>query len=160
MADGWSHRNPKMPVLENSFVSPGEVLFEGLSKQEILNLPQMEVESLILLGEPLVFHAGSAVVLGSFRIVDDRLVIELAQIEGGGEGVLVSLASLAKRYAKLRNLPEVEWIVHAVSCAKPNVKLRRVLDRRGFVIADIEGIGEAYHLVESTADVTTPSDQD
>jgi len=125
-----------------------EVLFEGLSEQEILNLPQEELESLILLGEPLVFRAGSAVLLGSFKITGDRLVIELAQIEGGGEGVLVSLASLAKRYARVRKLSGVEWIVHAVSCAKPNLKLRRVLEHRGFVIEEIAGIGEAYHLVE------------
>jgi hypothetical protein len=76
-----------------------------------------------LLGELLVFRAGSVVLLGSFKIVRDRLVIELAQIEGGGEGVLVSLALLAKRYARLRNLSGVEWIVHAVTCAKPNLNL-------------------------------------
>jgi hypothetical protein len=126
-----------------------DVLFEGLTGQEILNLPQEEVERLILLGEPLVFRAGSAVLLGSFRIVRDRLVIELAQIEGGGKGVLVSLASLARRYAALRKLAEVEWIVHAVSCAKPNLKLRRVLEHRGFIIEEIAGVGEAYHLVEA-----------
>jgi hypothetical protein len=83
-----------------------------------------------------------------FQVMRDRLVIELAQIEGGGEGVLMSLASLAKRYARLRNLAEVEWIVHAVTCAKPNLKLRRVLEHRGFIIEEIEGIGEAYHLIE------------
>jgi len=125
-----------------------EVLFEGLSEQQILNLPQEELDKLIFLGEPLVFRAGSAVLLGSFKIAGDRLVIELAQIEGGGEGVLVSLASLAKRYARLRKLSGVEWIVHAVTCAKPNLKLRRVLEYRGFRIEQIEGIGEAYHLVE------------
>lgn len=125
-----------------------EVLFEGLTEQEILNLPQEELESLIFLGEPLVFRAGSAVLLGSFKIARDRLVIEIAQIEGGGEGVLVSLASLAKRYARVRKLSGVEWIVHAVSCAKPNLKLRRVLEHRGFVIEEIAGVGEAYHLVE------------
>jgi hypothetical protein len=92
-------------------VSHREVRFEGLSEREILSLPQQEVENLILLGEPLVFRAGSAIILGSFKIARDRLVIELAQIEGGGEGVLVSLASLAKRYAKLRDLSGVEWIV-------------------------------------------------
>jgi len=101
-----------------------------------------------LLGEPLVFRAGSAIILGSFKIAWDRLVIELAQIEGGGEGVLVSLDSLAKRYAKLRDLSGVEWIVHAVSCAKPNLKFRRVLEHRGFIVKEIEGIGEAYHLFE------------
>jgi len=125
-----------------------EVLFEGLSEQQILNLPQEELVKLILVGEPLVFRAGSAVLLGSFKIAGDRLVIELAQIEGGGEGVLVSLSSLAKRYARLRKLSGVEWIVHAVTCAKPNLKLQRVLELRGFRIEEIEGIGEAYHLLE------------
>jgi len=136
---------------QEAYVSGREVLFEGLTEREILNLAQEEVENMILLGEPLVFRAGSAVLLGSFKIARDRLVIELAQIEGGGEGVLVSLAALAKRYAKLRALSGVEWIVHAVSCAKPNLKLRRVLEHRGFIIETIDGIGEAYHLLELTA---------
>jgi hypothetical protein len=130
-------------------VSQHEILFEGLRDEEILALPKETMEQLILLGEPLVFRAGSAVLLGSFKIDGDRLVIELAQIEGGGEGVLVSLASLARRYATLQNLAGVEWIVHAVSCAKPNVKLRRVLEGRGFVITHVPGVGEAYHLVDS-----------
>lgn len=77
-------------------MSRREVLFEGLCEEEILDLPQEHVEKLILLGEPLVFRAGSAEILGSFKIARDRLVIELAQIEGGGEGIPLSLASLAK----------------------------------------------------------------
>lgn len=130
-------------------MSPREVLFEGLKEEEMLNLPRETVEQLILLGEPLVFRIGSAVLLGSFKIDTNRLVVELAQIEGGGEGVLTALASLAKRYAKLRDLSGIEWIVHAVSCAKPNLKLRHVLERRGFVVTPVEGVGEAYHLVDS-----------
>ncbi|MGP0020814.1 MAG: hypothetical protein ACLPHP_19755 [Candidatus Sulfotelmatobacter sp.] len=126
-----------------------EVRFEGLTEAEILNLPKDHVEALILIGEPLVFRAGSAVILGSFRIRSNRLIIELAQIEGGGEGVLISLASLTQRYAKLNGLPEIEWIVHAVSCAKPNAKLRRVLERRGFEAKQVEGVGEAYHFTDS-----------
>jgi hypothetical protein len=73
-----------------------------------------------LIGQPLVFRAGSATILGSFKRYTSRLVIELAQIEGGGEGVLISLAALVKRYATLNGLTEIEWIVHAVTCAKPN----------------------------------------
>lgn len=126
-----------------------EVLFEGLCEEEILRLPQEHVEKLILLGEPLVFRVGSAEILGSFKIACDHLVVELAQIEGGGEGVLISLASLVKRYATLRKLSGVEWAVHAISCAKPNLKLRRVLERRGFVVRNVEGVGEAYHLFEA-----------
>ena len=125
-----------------------EVLFEGLTEEEILSLPAEEIEGLILLGEPLVFRAGSATILGSFRAQDKKLVIELAQIDGGGEGVLISLASLARRYATLRGLSSVEWIVHAVSCAKPNLKLRRVLDLRGYVVEDLAGSGPAYHRID------------
>jgi hypothetical protein len=79
-----------------------EMLFDGFTEEEILGLSAETVEGLIVLGEPLVFRVGSATVLGSFKISSNRLVIELAQIEGGGEGVLVALASLARRYAALR----------------------------------------------------------
>jgi len=125
-----------------------EILFEGLREEEILDLHQETVEQLIFLGEPIVFRAGSATILGSFKIHSGRLVIELAQIEGGGEGVLTSLGSLARRYAKLHGLSRVEWIVHAVTCAKPNLKLRRILGRRGFKVQNVPGVGDAYHLID------------
>jgi len=82
----------------------------------------------------------------------DRLVVELAQIEEGGEGVLLGLGSVARRYGRLHELRAVEWIVHAVSCAKPNLKLRRVLHRRGFRIQQLAGIGEAYYFVDQILD--------
>jgi len=126
-----------------------EVLFEGLREDEILNLPKEAIAELVLIGEPMVFRVGSAVLLGSFKVEADRLVIELAQIDGGGEGVLVSLASLTRRYATLHGLSGVEWIVHAVSCAKPNLKLRRVLEHRGFAVKQVEGVGEAYYFVDT-----------
>jgi hypothetical protein len=126
-----------------------QIKFDGLTEQEILALSKEEVEGLILIGEPLVFRAGSAMILGSFKQNHDRLVLELAQIEGGGEGVLVSLASLSKRYAKLNGIKKIEWVVHAVTCAKPNPKLRRILELRGFSIENVEGAGDAYHLIES-----------
>jgi len=126
-----------------------EVLFEGLSEGEILDLPDEQIEGLVLTGQPIVFRAGSATVLGEFRRDGDRLVIELAQIDGGGEGVLVSLCSLAKRYARLHRIPAVEWIVHAVSCAKPNLKLRRVLERKGFSVQNIPSLGEVYYFLDS-----------
>jgi hypothetical protein len=135
-------------------VTQREVLCEGLSEQEILALTQEHVEKLVLLGAPLVFRAGSAEILGSFKIASDRLVVELAQIEGGGEGVLISLASLAKRYVTLRKLSGIEWIIHAVTCAKPNLKLRRVLERRGFIIKNVDGVGEAYYLLEADCNPT------
>ena len=126
-----------------------EILFDGFSEEEILGLPVEQIEGLVLTGQPMVFRAGSATVLGEFRREKDRLVVELAQIEGGGEGVLVSLGSLVKRYARLHRIETVEWIIHAVTCAKPNLKLRRVLDRRGFTVRDVPGIGQAYYYLDS-----------
>ena len=61
--------------------------------------------------------------------------------------MLPTLTSLAHRYGKQRGLKRVEWIVHALNCAEPNIKLRRVMERRGFQIIDIEGVGKAYYLV-------------
>lgn len=56
-----------------------EVLFEGLREEAILELPKETVEQLILLGEPIVFRVGSAMLLGSFSVNCNRLVVELAR---------------------------------------------------------------------------------
>jgi len=95
------------------------------------------------------------VLLGSFTIASDRLVVELAQMEGGGEGVLISLASLAKRYMMLRKLSGVKWIIHAVTCAKPNLKLRRMLEHRGFVVKNVDG-GPSMLRLRITANAIAP----
>jgi len=126
-----------------------EVLFEGCREEEIPNLPKEIIEKLMPLGQPLGFPAGSAVLLGPFEIGGKRLVIELGRIEGGGEGVLPSLASLRRQYARLHGFSGVEWIVPAVSCAKPNLKLHRVLEGRGFIVKQVAGVGEAYYFVIS-----------
>ena len=122
-----------------------EILFEGLSKDEILRLPSEQIEKLVLTGEPIVFAAGSARILGEFRQREKHLTVTLAQIEGGGEGVLPSLWVLIEDYARSRSFNAVEWIVHAVSCAKPNPKLKRVLERRGFIVRDVEGVSAYYY---------------
>lgn len=123
-----------------------ELLIEGLTPDEILALPDDQLEALVLRGEPLVFGVGSATILGEFKVSGAALLLELAQIEGGGEGVLPGLASLANRYARRRGLGFLEWRVHAIACAQPNLKLRRVLERRGFVVKDVEGSGPCYWL--------------
>jgi hypothetical protein len=48
----------------------------------------------VLSGRPIVFRAGSAEILGEFKIKGESLMVELAQIDGGGEGVLPTLTSL------------------------------------------------------------------
>jgi hypothetical protein len=97
-------------------------------------------------GKPLVFKTGLAQFLGEFALQDSRLVIELAHIDGGGEGALPTIAALAEKYARQNNIAAVEWIVHSVRCANPNPQLRRVLERRGFHIQDLPGYGQAFYL--------------
>ena len=91
-----------------------QISIEGYSPDDILDLPDEQLHALALSGEPLVFRAGTAEILGEFKVKGDSLIVELAQIDGGGEDVLPTLASLAQQYARRRGLKKVEWIV----CAK------------------------------------------
>jgi hypothetical protein len=124
------------------------ILIEGYTPDEILSLPDEQIEAFVFAGAPMIFTAGSAEILAEFRLCPDRLVIELAQIEGGGEGVLPTLSALAERYARKRRLDQVEWIVHAVNCAQPNLKLRRMLERRGFEVREVPEFGTAYYRLQ------------
>ena len=124
---------------------PRRILIEGLDPDEILLLPDEHIAALVAVG-PVVFKAGSAEILGQIRLFPDRLMVELAQIDGGGEGVLPALWLLAERFARQRGLSAVEWVVHAINCAKPNLELRRMLVKRGFIVRDVEGIGSAYYF--------------
>jgi hypothetical protein len=124
------------------------VTIEGLTPEQLLARPREELNALVLSGKPLVFRVGTAEVLGSFRVADGMLVLELAHIDGGGEGVLPTLAVLAERYAQREGLRALEWRVHAVNCARPNPKLRRVLERRGFQVTEVPGCGPCYRLVQ------------
>lgn len=132
-----------------------KITFAGLTADELLGLAQDEIDALVLTGRPVVFTVGSAQVLGSFAIEDSKLRIELAQIDGGGEGMLIAIAALCRRFAKQRNLAAVEWVVHAVACAQPNLRLRQLLERRGFVVRDLPMVGRAYHLYDPVSNIKT-----
>lgn len=121
---------------------------EGYTANEILNLPDEQLDAFVLSGRPIVFRAGTAEILGEFKIKGESLIVELAQIDGGGEGVLPTLTSLARQCAQKRGLKKVQWIVHALNCAEPNLKLRRVMERRGFQIVDINGVKAYYQIHE------------
>jgi hypothetical protein len=124
------------------------VLIEGVSVRQLLELPDAELDELLLTKDPIVFAVGSARILGRARPEPPRLVVELGHIDGGGEGVLRVLWCLARAYARRRGVEEVEWLVHAVNCAQPNLKLRRVLEKRGFTGQQVTGIGAVYRFVD------------
>jgi hypothetical protein len=128
--------------------TPRQVLIEGYTPEEILLLPDAQFETFVFTGEPLIFKAGTAQILGEFRLKSDRLTVELAQIDGGGEGVLPTLAALAERLARKRAVTQIEWIIHALNCAKPNHKLRRLLVRRGFTVEEVPNAGQAFYQLQ------------
>lgn len=129
--------------------SSSTVKIEGYTADELLALADDDFHRWVFCGEPVVLRIGSAEILGEFRLNRGSLTLELAQIEGGGEGALPLLAAVAERYGRAHNLREIQWVVHAVNCAKPNLKLRRVLERRGFKVREVPGGGVAYCLTRT-----------
>ncbi|MGE0490991.1 MAG: hypothetical protein AB7S38_17420 [Vulcanimicrobiota bacterium] len=67
-----------------------------------------------------------------------------------------AVARLARAIARRRELERIEWVVYAVHCAKPNPKLRRVLEGLGFTIQPHPEFGEAFFLSEPV-DTSAPS---
>jgi hypothetical protein len=132
-------------------VTASEIRIEGLAPRELLRMPPEDLDALILERPSAVFSVGTASVLGTFRVRQDRFVVELGHIDGGGEGVLRLMKLLAHAYARQRGLREIEWLIHAVHCPRPNLKLRRVLERRGFRVETLGGVGEVYRLEELVA---------
>ena len=128
--------------------SINKIHFEGYTAEELLALPRDDFDAYVFCEDALVIDIGTANVLGKFNIEAEKLILELAQIDGGGEGVLIALNALAKKIAIGRNLSAIEWQVHAVHCAEPNLKLRRVLEKSGFEVKTLAGIGEVFHKIE------------
>lgn len=67
------------------------IMVEGMPAEELLALPDEDLEVLVGAGGPVVFRLGTATLLGQVRFLPDRLTVELAQVDGGGEGVLPRL---------------------------------------------------------------------
>ena len=117
---------------------------EGESLKNILEWPEHYFDELVLIDEPIVLNIGTAEVLGQFAIKNNELLVELAQIDGGGEGVLPAISRIAKKVAQIKSIKSINCIVHAVNCAEPNLKLRAHLEKTGFEVKDIPGKGAAY----------------
>jgi len=117
---------------------------EGESLKEILAWPEHYFDELVLIDDPIVLNIGTAEVLGQFAVKDGVLVVELAQIDGGGEGVLPAISRIAKRVAKIKSIKTIDCVVHAINCAEPNLKLRAHLVKTGFKIKNVPGKGDAY----------------
>jgi hypothetical protein len=84
---------------------------------------------------------GSATILAEFNRIGPELIVNLAHIDGGGEGVLASLWKAIIRYAYEREFESIRWNVHALTCANPNSRLQNFLRSNGFVEVEHEKYG-------------------
>jgi hypothetical protein len=120
------------------------VKIEGQTPDELLSLPADELDQLAFAGRPIVVHVGTAEVLVECRRRGATLVIDVAHIDGGGEGALPALTRFIGQFARSRGFRKIEWLVRATNCARPNPKLQRVLVRRGFQVLEHPEFGQCY----------------
>ena len=92
-------------------------------------------------GEPITFRMGGATVLAEFNRMESELSVNLAHVDGGGEGVLVSFWKAVTKYAAARDYRTIQWNVHALTCANPNPRLQNFLCANGFMEVDHEAFG-------------------
>ena len=121
---------------------------EGLSLQDLKSLPKEEVDSLLAFGRPITFRIGSANVLAEFNRLGDTLEVNLAHIDGGGEGVLVVLWKAVEAYAAEREFSAIQWNVYALTCAHPNPRLQRFLRAKGFAETEHPARGWIFALTQ------------
>ncbi|MEO5930713.1 MAG: hypothetical protein ABIR47_12325 [Candidatus Kapaibacterium sp.] len=112
-----------------------------------MEMPSEDLDELLLRGKPIIISVGSATVLAEISRNDRTLTIHLAHIDGGGEGILPLFIGMARQYAVERKFSRIEWIVLAANCARPNPKLLRFLELKGFVLRRIDGLPEDYHRI-------------
>lgn len=119
---------------------------EGVTLDELKSMPAEEVDILLRFGRPITFHMGSANILAEFNTTGDELLVNLAHIDGGGEGVLALLWKAIMGYAAERNYRVIQWNIHALTCANPNPRLQQFLRGRGFTEIDHEVHGRVLML--------------
>lgn len=122
---------------------------EGISLDALKALPADDVDTLLAFGRPITFRMGSASVLAEFNRREHDLLVNLAHIDGGGEGVLVLLWKVILTYARERGYQTICWNVHALTCANPNPRLQRFLRAKGFAEAVSEKHGRVLALQQT-----------
>ena len=126
---------------------------EGISLKALKALPKDEQDALLAFGRPITFRIGTANVLAEFNRSDRELIVNLAHIDGGGEGVLILLWKVVQNYASDRGYISVQWHVHALTCARPNHRLQHFLRRHGFTEVNHKVYGKIFAFRENLAEM-------
>ncbi|MBV9883162.1 MAG: hypothetical protein JO276_09150 [Sphingomonadaceae bacterium] len=121
-----------------------ELRIEGIALNTVRELPLEDQDALLRFGSPISFAIGSATILAEFNRYGGELRVNLAHIDGGGEGVLLALWKLVRTYAEERGFDAIRWNVHALTCAEPNPKLQRFLAANGFAEVDDAQYGRIF----------------
>jgi len=125
-----------------------KISIEGFRPEEIVALPDDQIHEYVFQGDHVVFVVGSAELHGEFQRQDDRLVARLTQINRSGEDIIPSVAALLSRYARLRQIPRIEWEIHPNADAERDGNLQEVLAQRGFHL-EIDSVGgRIYRLTQ------------
>lgn len=126
------------------------ILIAGLTQDQLLaQLEDPDFEEMVFIEEPIIFQIGSSNILAQLTKSDNEMSIEISHIEGGGEGVLLTLNTTIKRYCKQRGIEYVSWYIFATDCVNPNPKLGKVLLLRGYEIVKDNVRGAVYYKRES-----------
>jgi hypothetical protein len=130
------------------------VRIEGFSIDELLGLPKDELDAFVFAGRPVVARVGSSEILVECKRRGEILVVDLAHIDGGGEGALPAVVGFIERFGRDRGFHTIEWLVRATRCANPNPKLRRILVRKGFEVREHPEFGECYYKRSTVSSAT------
>lgn len=122
---------------------------EGLTVDELKALPPQDIDALLAFGRPITFRMGTATILAEFNKEGSDLLVNLAHIDDGGEGVLVLLWKLIETYAKERDCESIRWNVHALTCANPNPRLQQFLRKYGFTETQNDMHGRVLSLTRN-----------
>jgi len=117
---------------------------EGLSLEEWRALSIEQRNALIPLGRAITFRIGTATVLAEADECGGVLIVNLAQIDGGGEGVLLRLWKLIATWALERGCTAIRWNVFAATCVDPNPRLQQFLRSNGFDEIDDPSHGRIF----------------
>jgi hypothetical protein len=132
------------------------LLIEGYTPDELLDALVPDLAAEVLSGRPLIARVGTADILLALRLDNDVLTAEIAHVDGGGEGALPTLFGLIKRLAESQDVRIVRWHILAARCARPNPRLRPILERCGFALAEPPSFGLCFQR-EDILRADTPS---
>lgn len=128
-----------------------KISIEGFRPEEIVALPDDQIHEYVFQGDHVVFVVGTVEIHGEFRRQDDRLVALLTQISHAGEDIIPSVAALLSRYARLRQIPRIDWEIHTNTNAERDGNLEQALAERGFRV-EIDSVGGKIYRMTQEVD--------